>query len=101
MNDHDPETLRGIDRKTNTSQATISMSNGSHQQSGQHTRYNFLPRSIAPLCAKPRLDAGACLIDEVFSTHAVAEIDSLRVTFANELDVLQEVLFNLLRCYAV
>jgi hypothetical protein len=66
MNDHDPENSRAIDRKTKTSQATIAMPNGSHQQLGQHPRCNFLPHAVAPLCAKPSVDIGARLIDGVF-----------------------------------
>src|SRR5213080_5032472 len=66
MNDHDPENLRATDRKMRTSQATIAMPNGSHQQLGQHTRCNILPHAVAPLCAKPTVDTGACLIDAGF-----------------------------------
>src|SRR5438045_3918091 len=66
MNDHDPENLRATDRKMRTSQATIAMPNGSHQQLGQHTRCNILPHAVAPLCAKPTVDTGACLIDGFF-----------------------------------
>src|SRR5438105_6294749 len=67
MNDHDPENLRATDRKMRTSQATIAMPNGSHQQLGQHTRCNILPHAVAPLCAKPTVDTGACLIDAVLT----------------------------------
>jgi hypothetical protein len=66
MNDHDPENSRAIDRKTKTSQATIAMPNGSHQQLGQHPCCNILPHAVAPACAKPGVDTGACLIDGVF-----------------------------------
>src|SRR5438132_1600747 len=63
MNDHDPENLRATDRKMRTSQATIAMPNGSHQQLGQHTRCNILPQAVAFVCAKLSVDTGACLID--------------------------------------
>src|SRR5437879_163512 len=66
MNDHDPENLRAADRKMRTSQATIAMPNGSHQQLGQHTRCNILPQAVAFVCAKPSVDTGACLIDAGF-----------------------------------
>src|ERR1700739_283255 len=42
------------------------MPNGSHQQLDQHTRCSSLPHAIAPVCAKPRVDTGACLIDACF-----------------------------------
>src|SRR5208283_5094757 len=64
MNDHDPENLPAVDRKPKTSQATIAMPNGSHQQRGQHTRGTPPSHALAPLCAKPILDTGACLIDD-------------------------------------
>src|SRR5205807_1120876 len=70
MNDHDPENLRATDRKMRTSQATIAMPNGSHQQLGQHTRCNILPHAVAPVCAKPTVDTVACLIDAVFEFSA-------------------------------
>jgi hypothetical protein len=63
MNDHDPENSRAVHRKSKTSQATIAMPNGSHQQLGQHPRCNFLPHAIALVCTKPSVDIGACLID--------------------------------------
>jgi hypothetical protein len=66
MNDHDPENLPAVDRKPKTSQATIAMPNGSHQQRGQHTRGTPPSHALAPLCAKPILDTGACLIDAGF-----------------------------------
>jgi hypothetical protein len=63
MNDHDPENSRAVHRKSKTSQATIAMPNGSHQQLGQHPRCHFLPHAIALVCTKPSVDIGACLID--------------------------------------
>src|SRR5437660_12393012 len=63
MNDHDPENPRAADRKTKTSQATISMPNGSHQQLGQHPRCTPTSQAIAPACAKNHVDTSACLID--------------------------------------
>src|SRR6266481_6676353 len=52
--------------KTETSQATISMPNGSHHQSGQHRRCISPTPARALACAKHSLDPGACLIDGVF-----------------------------------
>jgi hypothetical protein len=68
MNDHDPEIFPAADRNPKTSQATISMPNGSHQQSGQHTRCKVFPHAVALACAKPSVDTGACLIDAVFDS---------------------------------
>jgi hypothetical protein len=71
------ENLPAADRHPKTSQATISMPNGSHQQSGQHTRCLSPRHALASVCAKPPVDSGACLIDAIFefSFHAIHTIE--------------------------
>jgi len=68
MNDRDPVKLRIADRKTKTSQATISMPNGSAQQLAQYPWRVPVRHAFAPLCSEISIDATACLIDAAFSS---------------------------------